>query len=302
MSQPRWRGISLEGGGILGIGHLGAIQALSEVQSLMAFSHLSGSSAGSLVAAALACRASLDKIRNILDTMPTDLLDEGCCSLYSLFCKFGIFKGQTLKSWIGEIVESLTGDRQITLAGIQARYNSFLIITATRLLVPYSEVVYYSPETEPGMLLTEALYRSCCIPIVYQADYDGVDYWVDGGLIDNLPIRILSKYLEPSQIVGVRLLSSAQLSAYVDWRQQQAAPPVQRAFGHPPKNLNEVITTIIGTLRDQLSRLQQTGWPANQTIWVDIGKLSSLSFDLKPEDKADLIASGYKAAKAWMAN
>lgn len=299
-----WRGLSLEGGGVLAEAHIGALTRLNLRQSLASFGYFSGSSAGSLLACCLASRCSIDKIKAIADTMPgKDLLDAGCCDWYGLCCLYGIFQGDVLKSWIADCVSIMCGSRTITFKQHRERYNTYLLVTVTELLVPYNRTIDLDYISAPDIQIAEALHKSCNLPLIYQAvkDADGRMY-VDGGLMDNLPMKQLLKLgLKPEEIVGIRLLKSNEMLAYEDWRKEQhlvGAP--QLKMGRPPKNIAETITTIISTLRDQIARANLSGWPAVQSIWIDVGTISSTDFDLNDEEKQFLFDAGVKAADKWL--
>lgn len=297
-----WKAIALEGGGVLAEAHIGVLSSIEKRQSLHTFNAFSGSSAGALIASCLASRCSIDKIKLIADARPDNLLDAGLCDWYGLCCLYGIFKGNRLRKWIEDCVIAMTGSKTITFKQHRERYNTYLLVTVTELLVPYSRTIYIDYTTDPDTTLVDALDRSCSLPLIYQVKKEEGRMFVDGGLIDNLPMKPLLKLgLKPEEIIGIRLLKSNEILAYEDWRKEQhLAGAPQLKMGRPPKNIAEVVTTIISTLRDQVMRNNLSGWPAVQSIWVDVGVISSTDFDLSKEEKQFLYDAGVKAAEQWL--
>lgn len=159
-------GLVLSGGGVRGISHIGVIKALEEIG--LKFDFISGTSAGSIVGALYAYGYTPDKI-------------------YEVITKTSFFKSMR-PAWRWTGILSLEGLREILLKHIPE--NSFdalkipLHIAATE--IRQGHVTYFSQ----GELIP-AILSSCCVPAIFDPyQYKGGVY-VDGGIMDNLPVHAI---------------------------------------------------------------------------------------------------------------
>jgi NTE family protein len=161
-------GLALSGGGARGIAHIVVIKALEEMG--LRFSCISGTSAGSMVAALYAYGYSPDEMLDIIQQVK-------------------LFKSVKMAwAWSG----------LLTMGGIEDMLVKFmpendfgklkipLTIAATEIC---RGETHYFTEGE----LAKAIMASCSIPAVFSpmSYRDGV--YVDGGILDNLPVRPIRK-------------------------------------------------------------------------------------------------------------
>jgi NTE family protein len=159
-------GLALSGGGARGIAHLGVIQALQETG--INFYSVSGTSAGSVAGAFYCAGYSPQEILQIILSM-------------------GFIKSvRPAWSWTGLL--SMDGFREVLLQHIP--HNSFeklnipLTVSATEIRL--GKVVYFSTGE-----LAPAVIASSSIPALFNPVQMNGMVLVDGGLIDNLPVRPL---------------------------------------------------------------------------------------------------------------
>ena len=169
-------GIALSGGGVRGIAHLGVLKALNEAGIYP--SKVAGTSAGA-IAGTLYCYGYT----------PDEILD---IVLHTNFFKLmrpaiswkGIFKMETVEALYGQHLS----------------HNSFsdlkipLVIAATDLTK--AKTIYFS-EGE----IIRPLMASSCIPGIFDPIAIGEDYFVDGGVLNNMPIDPLEGSCD--YIIGV---------------------------------------------------------------------------------------------------
>lgn len=161
-------GLVLSGGGARGIAHLGVIKALEEAG--LVFSAISGSSAGAIIGAFYAQGFTTDEIMCIFRELKT----------YHFL--------QPALSWKG----LLKIDVIRRFADRHLRVNSFeeldipLYVAATHLKSGLTEIF------KSGDLVS-ALAASSCIPVLFDpVDYNG-ELYIDGGILNNLPVEPLTK-------------------------------------------------------------------------------------------------------------
>lgn len=169
-------GIALSGGGVRGIAHLGVLKALNEAGIFP--SRVAGTSAGAIVGTLYCYGYTPDEILDIV--------------LNTNFFKLM----RPAISWTGflkmEVVEALYG-RHLAHNDF-ADLKTPLVIAATDLTK--GQTVYFS-EGE----IIRPLMASSCIPGIFDPIAIGEDFFVDGGVLNNMPIDPLEGNCD--YIIGV---------------------------------------------------------------------------------------------------
>lgn len=161
-------GLALSGGSALGIAHIGVIKALRENNIPIDF--VSGTSAGAIVAALLAFDVSLDKMIEASENLS-----------WKKISKFGYSRmGWNSNEPIGEKIEKIIGKEKIENAKIP------LAIVATEIDTG-EEIVFKKGS------VAKAIMASTCIPGFYVPVEIKKRRFVDGGLVENLPLSPLKK-------------------------------------------------------------------------------------------------------------
>lgn len=157
-------GLVLSGGGARGIAHLGIIKALEEHD--VQFSQISGTSAGAIIGALYASGHSIDDIVKIL----------GEIKGFKLF--------QPALSWKGilnmDVVERFL-ENYLPVDDF-ASLNIPLTVTATNLRTGQSE--YFNSGK-----LRAVICASSCIPVLFNPVSLGDELYIDGGILNNLPVE-----------------------------------------------------------------------------------------------------------------
>jgi len=166
MKPPKKIGLVLSGGGARGIAHVGVLKALTEMG--VRIDRISGTSAGAvagaLFAAGLSAEAIMDRIRasRLLRNLRPSWRSSGLLSL--------------------EVLERLITD---AIPGDDfSKLSIPLTVAATNLRAGATE---YFNEGK----LTLPLMASCCIPVVFSPVVIRGERYVDGGILDNLPVQPL---------------------------------------------------------------------------------------------------------------
>lgn len=285
MNLPYY-GIALEGGGVAGTAYAGVIEVLEEMGLYAQLTHFAGSSAGSMVAGLMACRVIPSKIKEILLKLDyTELEDNSWFifkDVYRLYDEYGWNKGDALERVYGDILEEYVGNRNITYAEVKSKYNATLITTATDVVK--AETVYYTPENTPDMPIVKGIRESASIPLFYCPIEKDQTLLVDGGVLNNYPIRKLYEYLEPSQVFGAKLVSNTK---------------PKRKAQRKPEHLLEYIRVLIDMLHDQNLKVHVHKEDWQRTISIDIGEVSATDFKLNTQEKIKLIEQGQAATRSF---
>jgi len=157
-------GLALSGGGARGISHLGVIQALEEMG--IQFSIISGTSAGAIVGSLYSYGYRPKEILEIIQHV-------------------SVFKS-IRPAWLLTGVLSLDGLRDVLLSKMpENNFNKLkipLFIAATDLK---KGVIKYFDNGE----LVLPVMASSCVPAVFAPININGEVYVDGGVLDNLPVK-----------------------------------------------------------------------------------------------------------------
>lgn len=304
----------LEGGGVKGIGLVGAVSVLEEHG--YRFRRIAGTSAGSIVGALLAAGSSARELHALMGEISLkDFRDEGLLDRLgpigkglSVLLERGIYEGKRLRAWMTEQlgrrgVETFgdlryTGDPDNALPD----HLSFkLVVTASdisrgRLVrLPWDYPAYGL--AAPAQSVADAVRASMSIPFFYEpvtlrgpALREPVTL-VDGGLLSNFPIAIFDRRdARPPRwpTFGVKL--SARPDAL------QIPNKTSGIFG-----FSRAIVATMASAHDQMHL--DDPCVVRRTIFVDAGTIKATDFDIGPDEQSLLYEAGRSAAtdflKTW---
>ena len=310
----------LAGGGVKGIGLVGAVVKLMEA-GYRGY-RVAGSSAGSIVGALVAAAAKDDRMtpqeirdlalsidyRKFTDRGPVErvpLLGPA----WAILQGSGIYQGDYARSFVADQLESLGvrtfGDLKLDDDQLPEERRYRLVVTAAdvttgqlvRLPWDYGRVYGLDPDKQ---LVADAVRASMSIPFVFRpvtltSATGRKSTLVDGGLLSNYPIDSLDR-LDGEKprwpTLGVTLLPNLPEN---NDKVIPALAPLQLFGG--PSLLEDVITTVL-VGRDQ-AYLNQP-WVSARTIRVDSTKVGVLDFGISRQEIDALYARGYDAATKFL--
>lgn len=311
----------LAGGGVKGIGLVGAVVRLLEAGYRA--NRVAGTSAGSIVGSIVAAAAKSTTIgpQDIRDLVLSldygKFPDAGPIERVPLLGPFwaileghGVYKGDYAHDFVAEQLKSLGvetfGDLRLDDDQIPEERRYRLVVTATdvtrgqlvRLPWDYRGVYGLDPDEQS---VADAVRASMSIPFLFRpvtlTSAAGLESTlVDGGLLSNYPIDSFDRLDgKPPRwpTVGVTVLPN--LPEGNDKVVPGLAP--LRIFGGPHL-LEDVITTVL-VGRDQ-TYLNQP-WVSARTIRVDAGDVGVLDFDITEPEVDALYLKGHDAATKFLA-
>lgn len=314
----------LDGGGVKGIGLVGAAERLSALG--YTFPRVAGSSAGAIVGAMLTAlelagepvSRMVDMVRTLdytkfrdLKPLPKMLRPFGSLSDWvALFSIDGIYEGEYLRQWLSGALADLGvrtfGDLRLPAgpgsphADLPPDHRYRLVVTAADIsrrrltLFPwdYRDVYGLDPDEQP---VADAARASASIPFYFRpftltarADR-GVSTLVDGAILSSYPITLFDRAdgVAPRwPTFGVRLLGP-QGPDYV----------AKQVTGPLPIALATMDTLIDGHDRIHLEK------PCTRarTAYVDTGGISPYDFDISRAQQEELLAAGGRAVDEFLA-
>jgi NTE family protein len=303
----------LEGGGLKGIGLVGAVDALET--SGYRFHRVAGTSAGSIVAALLAagyCGAELADL--LLETDLRRFADpSGRVPLvgpaFTFVTQGGLLAGEAFRAWLEEQLAAKgvrtfgdlrERDRGSHLAG-DRRFD--LVVTVADLTrgelvyLPwdYQRVYGLDPAEQP---VADAVRASISIPFVYEPvelrAADGtVSTLVDGGVLSNFPIDVFDRTDEKPPrwpTFGIKIIEP-----YAGETMRLLPRWLPRA--RPAELLESVLATMV-VGHDQ--RWLNMPCVRERAVIVDTSAIGTLEFWASRGKKESVLAAGGEAAREFL--
>ncbi len=169
-------GISLSGGGARGVAHVGFVKAIEEAG--IEVSMYTGTSAGAIVSAFLCYGYTPDEIMDIIRSVKLYRYVRPAIS------KSGLLKMETTKNIYSQHI-----------VNDDFRYlKKPLVIAATN--VRKGENVFFNSGS-----IIDAVMASTAVPVIFSPVQINGEYFIDGGILNNLPVEPLVGHVD--KIVGV---------------------------------------------------------------------------------------------------
>jgi NTE family protein len=316
--NPLKADLVLSGGGVKGIGLAGSVVALMEAG--YAIQRVSGTSAGSIVAAILAAgydQLTPEQVEQLTMTLPyRKFLDAEPIAhipllgtAWDLLNGNGMYKGDFAREWLRSELKNLGvrtfGDLAFDDANLPLEQRYKLVVTVSdvttgqlvRLPWDYHRLYGLDPDEQE---VADAVRASMSIPFFFRvatlSSTSGLtSTLVDGGLLSNFPIDSFDRRDgKPPRwpTFGVTLLPNLPQG---NDKVIPALAPLHWFGG--PTLLEELITTMI-VGRDQ-AYLNQP-WVSARAIRVDSSNVGFLDFNISKQQAQGLYQRGYNAAVAFL--
>jgi len=238
-------GLALQGGGLQGFAHIGAIRALEEL-GINNIQYVSGTSTGSIIASLYAMGYDTYEIEKIWKEYYKKILRVKKRTIIKIICNYILNKKTKTEGLIdGEIVEASMNElaTKKTIKKIKEIKNKKLAITTvdtksikeciftSHEIEQFDESIIYITDIDIGKAVRASMAFPAIFTTVNYKDYN----FIDGGTLDNLPTKVLknmgadkiiaigfdaSKY-EPSNNLEDILLRTLDIFSYGDVKKSQ---------------------------------------------------------------------------------
>src|SRR5467141_5176111 len=279
--QPRPKiGVALEGGGALGLAHIGVLKWFEEHH--IPVDYVAGTSMGGLVGGFYATGMTPDELKTLIDGMDWRKILGDRTPYEDLAFR----RKEDQRAYPNSLIFGLR--RGLTLpAGLNAGHQIGLIID--RVTLPYGEVPSFDalpvpfrcvatdlvsgkPHVFQDGSLAVALRATMSIPGAFSPVHEGKAVYVDGGLLDNLPTDVV-------RAMGAEIVIAVHLErALVD------AKDIQSVFSV----LNHSVRVVLN--ENELRSLAQ----ADAVVSVPLAEYSTVDY----AKSAQIMQRGYEAANA----
>lgn len=283
----------LEGGGVKGLGLVGAVLHL--MREGYTFPRVAGTSAGSIVAAFLAAGATADELAGIMSRLEYSRVPDraglpGVGESLGLVRHSGAHPGHYVHRFVRDELERL-GVR--TFADLKRRT---LVVTTTditrgrMLRLPWDyESLGLDPDEQP---VADAVRASISIPLFFEPVQLGDRTLVDGGVLSNFPIEMFDRPKPRWPTFGVKVIPDAPDANTLLF------PGLPLPQPPPVRLLTRVMTTaILGHDQTYLDR----PCVRRRAIQVDTSAVGVVEFGCGEDKRAALVANGEHAAREFLA-
>lgn len=282
-----------EGGGVKGIGLVGAIKAAEEAG--MTFAKVAGTSSGALIAALLAAGYTATELEQLIRDAPyKNFLHQRKITYvpfidYSLrlIFKFGLHSGVALEQWVSQL---LAAKGIYTFKDLPENKLRIIIsnISSGKMMVIPEDLTDYGL-SQGTMKVATAVRMSCSIPLFFQPtklrrSRKKSDFIVDGALLSNFPLWVFDE---------------EEQEAY------QRTPTIGFQFvgryrtGHPIDGLFSFMKAIVATMVDAHDDRYISKQNIFRTIKVPTLNISATDFYLDEKKSQMLFASGFQAGQVF---
>ena len=298
-ASGKWVNMALEGGGVLGVAYVGALQQMYENGSINDIKNFAGSSVGALFALMLSCKISFDFMADTIVSLDFNSFKDGSLisDVVRLKDHYGYYAGDALLAFLKTTIKTVTGLDDPTFMDIYKKYGTSLIITSSN--VTKCRLEYFTKETHPDMSACLACRLSASIPLFFQSlkyksasesNADGGDNYVDGGLSNNYPINFFTNNTNYSgSTIGLKVVS------------QYSIKESHGTLG-PITGIEDFITRIVEMMNTQALKIYIEPGDWDKTVKIYTGTISPLNFSLTTADKMYLIQQGVAGMKTYLTN
>ncbi len=328
MAYP-FRNLVFEGGGVKGIGYVGAMQVLNAKGILPNIQRVGGTSAGAINATLVGLNFSPEDTLTVLKALNfKSFLDDDWGVIRDtarLIDDFGWYKGDFFRNWIAKLIAQKTGNGEATFNDVaqMKQQNGFrdLYFIGTNLSTGFSEIFSY--EHTPRMCVADAVRISMSIPLFFASKRSPQgDVYVDGGVLENYPIRLfdrqkyvttnfftppdyqahnqqlqqqgldLSPYVYNQETLGFKLDTAQEIAMFRD----HGAPPER-----PVNDFFDYAWALIETIMNSQDsyHLESDDW--QRTVYIDTLGVGTTDFGLNDATKNALVQSGVENATKYLA-
>ncbi len=292
-----------EGGGVKGIGLVGAIKATEEQG--YTFENVAGTSAGAIIAALVAAKYSASEMKSILDQLDyRQFKDEATMDkiplighAVSLGIEKGIFEGKFFENWLRELLAAKNihtfGDLVMPKYKDDPRYRYGLRVVATdcthgRMLVLPQDIEGYGIHAD-DLSVVDAVRMSMSIPFFFEPvilkniSTHESSYIVDGGVLSNYPVYLFDDGTPnpPWPTIGYKLVDPDENKP------------------HCIRGPLSLFAALFSTMMEAHDARYIKERDFARTVPVPTCGVGTTEFDLSCEKSEQLYTTGYQAAKEF---
>ena len=326
-----FKNLVFEGGGVKGIAYVGALEVLDKEGILKNIKRVAGTSAGAMVAVLVGLGYTAKELKDILWGLNfTEFLDDSFGKIRDterLIKEYGWYRGDFFRNKMADFIKDKTGNGEATFRELEDthKYRDIYLIGAD-LSTGFSKVFCF--KHTPDVKVADAARISMSIPLFFRAvqniNNDGHVY-VDGGLLDNYPIKVFDRvsyvtddnnkreteyyektnkslrnksvqiddYVYNKETLGFRLDTKEEIEKFID-------PDKELPIKNDIKTIFSYTKALVTTLIDFQNNVHLHSDDWQRTVYIDTLGIGSTDFQISNSKKQKLVESGITHTKAYL--
>lgn len=264
------KNLILTGGQIRGLGYIGVLKAMEELNILPYIENICGISSGSIFALTYCLEFNSKELKDLVLKVNIDDLKENYSeNLFKIIYDYGLDSGIKFERLIKIVLKKKLGNENSTFQDLH-NFNPKKNLTVVGSNLTTMKTEYFSLENTPNMEIWKAVRISISFPVIFNKfDYQD-NIYVDGGLTDNYPMEYFLDDIDNT--IGICINSCKTL------------PEMDNFVNYLIR-----IVYILGSRKQQEACVKHK----DNTIVIDVDvPITSLDFDEKT--KSYLIDQGYQ--------
>ena len=252
--------VAISGAGTNGAAEAGAIAALEDAH--LDIDEVTGTSAGSIVAALIALGATGRQMRTvIMDANYANLIDY---QWWSIMGRWTAASAGNVQRWL----QLITRNQQMK--------DCALSLTTVTADLTTQKSVYWRASEVPAMPVWQAIYSSMAIPFIFPKY---LDRYVDGGVMDNLPVAQLTASKRRLALLATEVCQTGPVTGPID---------------EAGRALSMMLSANVAQAKIYAKAV---GVPV---VELPCGNLGFLDRAQTLDEKRWLFSSGYRAVTQWL--
>ena len=288
----------ISGGGVKGISYIGVLKYLDELklkriqlESVKDFvedecdipkfdiKQIRCVSAGSIISLLYIIGYTYDEL--VDEILLQDLSNLKDLRIKNFLQKYGFDSGKRIMSWIEGLIIKKGYSKDITFKQIFEKFKIQYQVVTTNL--NKYETVIFDNISNPNLKVTKAIRMSIGVPFIFSIEKYNNEIYVDGGLINNYPIKEFDNKLD--NVLGLKLVTRGEfhkIDENIDSFYSYLGNLMTCYMVHKERE-----TTLSYKYREH-------------TIGIEAQNITGpINFSLNKDDKLNLINLGYSAAKKY---
>ena len=209
-----FRKLVLAGGGLRGMAYIGAFRSLSRLGVLQGVDEILGCSIGAVMALLVVLEYTETELHDFL--LHFNYQDIKDINFMTVLEKWGVDSGEKIEQFLVLLIKHKTGLVEPTFAQLAGSEQTRINLIVNAVALDEYKVHFFSERDSPEMPVVKAVRASLSLPGVFSPVDYGNHIWVDGGLLNNMPIEYFAN--DPTctseEILGLRFPSSNKPPSY----------------------------------------------------------------------------------------
>jgi NTE family protein len=276
----------LSGGGVKGIAYIGIIKRLDELKASgdvkFEINEMCCVSIGSFVGILYLIGYTYDELYDEIMSKEIDSLKN--FRIKNLLEKYGMDNGKLITTWLESMLLKKGISKDITLREIWIKFGINFRVVVTNINKYCIEIFDY--KKNPNLKVVKAIRMSTSIPFVFCAERYNDNIYVDGGMLNNYPIKLYEEYENMDNVLGCKLVTRGEFGEFHD------------DVNNKIDSFESYLVHLTGCLFANKERDTTLAYKyIEHTICINAYKITQpINFTLNEDEKRELIDMGYSAA------